>query len=232
MNKASIVFFFFGYINVLSCCGNKLAGGRIRGAHLAYTIPVNTPDSNFVLKNTYDVFYYKDLILYKGNYQFDSVVNGKTMVHEQRSDYFVFHKDSLFGYNYHNKKRAPVDSMLQKISFQGSTFDTLANIRPDSTYSDSEGNLRKVYNIDKSPESFTIRFYYTKNLKGIAETFSKAMDNIKNMKLFKIIIEGHGARYQKINQTLPRRQYVYEMDALTLQNPEEIKDYFEKYARQ
>ncbi len=220
-------------------CINKAPDNNIQAFRLIYNIPVFTPDSNFEIRNTYDVFYCKDIIIYKFNYRFDSLFNGNLVFQEWRSNYFVFHKDSLFGHNYYLKPdlalknaRLSVDSMLKKNSFESLKFDTLLTLKPDSSYFDTEGNLLKIFNNpppNSSQEKYDLYFYYTKKLKGVKETFSRKMDNVNNMKLFKIRIVAKGAYYEEYKTIIPEREYLYEMEEIRVENEKEIMSYFNRY---
>jgi hypothetical protein len=228
----------FSY-NTFKFCTIKSADKKIRAIHLIYNLPTVNWDSSIInMNNTYDVFYYKDYIMYRFPYLFDSTVEGKLVLQEERPNYFVFHRDSISGYNYYprpdpavHEGKLPVDSVL-KYTFQSTAYDSFFSWKPDSSYYDAEGNLLNVYNYAatiKYPENFTYYFYYSKNLKDIRETFSKKMDGIKNRKLFKIRIIAHGAYYKEYNMTFPQRETLLEMKEVSLQNKDEILTYFNKY---
>jgi hypothetical protein len=223
-------------------CTNKPTDKQIRAVNMTYDLPVVNWDSTITeTKSMYDVFYYEDLIMYKFLYRFDSLVNGKLLLHADRNIFFVFRRDSLFGNTYdpnpHRRipdRRLRVDSMLKIYSFESSKFDTLLNFKPDSSYFDAEGNLLKIYinpAPDGSPEKFDLYFYYTKKLQGIKETFSKSMDNIKNMKLFKVRILASGAYYEQYKIAFPKREIYYEMKKIPVENTEAILDYFNRYKK-
>ena len=122
--------------------------------------------------------------------------------------------------------------MLREHTFQLTKAGRLGSVKPDSVYVDAGGDLLKVYNMapdSSSPEKFTVRFYYSKRVRDIPETFSPAMDNVPNMKLFRVDIKGNGAYYKQFNNYMPERVYRYQMDTLTPQDPEKLIYYFNKY---
>jgi hypothetical protein len=243
INKSCFIIFLsvVGYNNLLFTCHYETAKDTVHGVHVSCDLPIIYKDTSLELKHSFDVFYEDNLVLYKLNYEFDSSYNGKIVFHETRYYYFIFEKDSLFGWTYdfqnlasqRGNQRLPVDSMLRVNTFQLTEAKMLARIKPDSVYFDGNGDFLKVYNTgadSTTPEKFTNIFYYSKNIKGISETFSPAMDTIPNMKLFKINIKGHGAYYKQYNFNMPERVYRYEMDTVTPQDPETLRYYFNKYS--
>ena len=236
-----IVLLSLGSSNMLFTCHHRITKGAIHGVHVSCMLPVINKDTIFQLKDSYEVFYENDLVLYKLKYQFDSAYNGKVVFEEQRYYYFIFERDSLFGRTYdflthpsdRDNQRLSVDSMLKVNTFQMTKVKMLARVKPDSVYFDTDRDLLKVYNMapdSSSPEKFTVRFYYSKRLGDIRETFSPAMDNVPNLKLFKVDIKGNGAYYKQFNYYMPERVYRYQMDTLTPQNSEELIHYFNKYS--
>ncbi len=190
---------------------------------------------------SYDIFYYDDLIMYKFEYRFDSLVNGKLLLQEWRQIFFVFHKDSVFGYSYYLppestavEGRISVDTMLKRNAYEPFKFDSSLYLKPDSIYFDDEKNLVNVYNspvTEDYPERFTIYLYYSKKLKCIAETLSKNKDTVNGMKLFKVRILAHGHYYEKFKISQPRREYLLEMKQIPIKNGMEVMGYFDKYKK-
>ena len=92
--------------------------------------------------------------------------------------------------------------MLAKDKFESNIYDTLINFKPDSVYN-KKNEIIKVYknprsgNIAQPVEKSDLYFYYNKELKDISETFSRKMDNIKGMKLHKIVIKMSGGYYKE-----------------------------------
>jgi hypothetical protein len=243
MNKI-ISFFLFAGATVTSksfnSCLNKDPVQQIHAIRVSYNLPLGNWDGVSQDKNTYfDVFYYDDSILmYRFFYNYDSAVNGKLLKSEKRNDLFIFHKDSLFGYAYHPfssgiipREKLRVDSIKKKYSLESTRFDTLLNLKPDSSYVDMEKNLINIY---KPPmqaadyTSYTLYFCYSESLKNIEETLSGKLDNIENMKLFKIRIVPQNA----FRQGFPNKEIVYEIKTIPVENRQEIAGYFEKYKKE
>jgi hypothetical protein len=220
-----------------SCKSNSYAS-ELRNIHVVYNAPaVNWDGSITDMVDSHDVIYYNDFVMYRLSYRFDSLFNGKQILQEQRSRFFVFHKDSLYGYIYYLNSphelpigRLRVDSTL-KSNIQTSMYDSLLNVKPDSSYFDAEGNLLKVYNrlaSKEDPENFSLYLYYSKKYLGVKEAFSK-MDNVKNMKLFRLRLLAYGGYYTKYNMKFPRREMLLEMEDVPLKDKEVVIDYFHKY---
>jgi hypothetical protein len=231
----TIFWFTIILICELGCSKNKIA--KIRRVNLVYHLPtVNWDNSITDIHNEYDVYYYKDLVMYELPYTFDSTVNGKHILHEQRRFFFIVQKDSVFGYLYnlnHLKPfRASVDSTLEKKTFKTNIYDTLARIKANSSFIDNKGDFIRVFNppsTKNDPTSYTLYFHYSKELNNIPETFSVAMDNVKNRKLIKIRIVAHAIYREAYKIIFPEREIYYEMTAKPVSDPASILGLFNLY---
>jgi len=222
--------------------GHSIRDHNIRAVHIAGSIPVVTPDTSYAIRNSYDIFYYDDLVAYKFEYSFDSIVNGKILLREFRPNFFVFHKDSLFGYSYYpppntttKEDRVSIDTMFARNAYEPFKFDSTFTHKPDSLYFDKEKNLVKVYNTSASiryPEKFTYYLYYSKELAGLNDGFfSRSMDDEGGMKLFRIRIVALGHYYEEYKMTFPQREFLYEMKKVPVKDTAEIMGYFDKYKK-
>lgn len=63
-----IIFLSLAYSNMLFTCHHRTAKVALHGVHVSSTIPAIYKDTSFDLKNSFDVFYENDLVLYKLNY--------------------------------------------------------------------------------------------------------------------------------------------------------------------
>jgi hypothetical protein len=200
-------------------------------------------DMNFPgFDDTYDVYYYGDIIMYRFQYNYDSIINGQTVLRERRPDFFVFHRDSSFGqtfYAYVDDGNIPgrhrVDSIIRLRTFPNSQFDTLANMKPDSSYVNANGDLVKIFNPEKrkhDPVAATIYFYFTNKLKGVKESLSRKMDTVEGMKLFRIVVKSHPGYSEEYKVLLSPGDMFWEMKEIPIKNPDQVKGYFEKYKRE
>ncbi|HEX6847440.1 MAG TPA: hypothetical protein VF144_10690 [Chitinophagaceae bacterium] len=194
-----------------------------------------------MIETHYNVYYYNDLIMYEFFYEFDSLVDNRTALQEIRRFFFVFQKDSSYGHKYfpnsnvnldHNK-RVKIDTELLSHKFESNIYDTLINYKPDSLYNHKDEIIRVYKNPPSansvSQEKHDLYFYYTKKLKDVPETFSKKMDNIKGLKLTKILIKVSGGYYKEFNMTFPARELLQEMREISVSNKDEIVGYFKRY---
>ena len=238
----ALLIIFLGESKLLNC-GGQHAFEKLTAINLIKKTPIVNWDSSLTtLEDYYTVYYYDNLIMYKLNYNYDSLVNDEPVLHEMRFFFLVFHRDSSYGYKYfitpnppiNVNQRANKDSMLVKNKFESNIYDTLINFKPDSTYNNKD-EIIKVYknppssNSATQPEKSDLYFYYTKKLKDVPETFSRKMDNIKGMKLSKILIKVSGGYYKEFNMSFPARELLQEMKEINVENKDEILGYFKKY---
>ena len=244
LNNIIIAFITLLFSNLNSfICRNFHTREKLKAINLIKKTPVIDRDNSLIMmEEYYNVYYYEDFIMYKLNYTFDSLNNHEHVLQEIRSFFLVFHKDSTNGYVYFIKpdnvlnynRRVNRDSVLKVHKFESDVYDTLLNFKPDSTYQDKDEVVR-VYkdppppNSVKQTEKFNLYFYYTKKLKEVPETFSKKMDNIRGMKLCKILIKVSGGYYKEFNTSFPPRELLQEMKEITIENKDEILGYFKKY---
>ena len=230
---------FLLYKNSTSC-NKKQIDPQIRQIHVVYNTPIVNWDSTVTDINiAYDAYYYGEYFLYKLPYHFDSLYNGQLVFEEWRYNFFVFQKDSTVGYYYYldpldtrREKRFSVDSVLAKNTYENPGYDSLINRKPDSAYYDKEANLVNLYLFPpekKRPENNKYYLYYTRELKGIKETFSRKLDSLKQMKLFRVKIVAGGGWYEEYKIAFPKRQYLLEMREIPVENKEEVLKYFDRY---
>jgi hypothetical protein len=212
----------------------------VSAIHVKYIVPYTDWDSSISFFNTeYDVIHSGDLIMYTNSYKFDSSANGRLILKEDRTRYFVFQKDSAYGYLYYAHPdrsapngRLPVDSTLKEFSLDTNAYAKFSNLKPDSSYYDNEGNLKKIFiqrPTNENPEKYVVSFYYSKNLVGIKETFSNKMDTITGMKLFKVITRSEKIYNEKYKMTFPETEYLLEMSSIHINENDDVLDYFKRY---
>lgn len=241
MGLLNTIFLPFLFVSVfqtnISCSGN---GNDITGISVVYHIPIVNYDSSIVNKeSSYEKFLFHDLMMYRYYYSFDSSENGKLILNEKRYYYFVFHKDSAMGRVYSpNPGYAlsgdlfPVDSIVKKNRIYNDRVDILADRTPDSVYYLDNGDKIKLYKPvpdTAQPEPYTLRFYYTKGMKGVNEQLSAKMDNEPGLKLYRISIASDGWYYERYKMKFPAREYLMEIKELAPEKNPEVLNYFKKY---
>jgi hypothetical protein len=189
--------------------------------------------------SSYKVFYHNKFILYESSYEFDSSFNGELIFSEKRTCYFAYHTDSLFGYTYDdlrkdgNNKRVPVDSMKRNISLESSRMDTLAGMVPDSIWFTSGNTIRsEIYKANKEADSLQnciIYLTFNKSMNGVAESFSRKLDSLKQMKLVHIRF-CFGEMYSQLyKMKLPVREIFLKMEELPISGKEQAFRFLRKY---
>ena len=235
------ILFILGETKLLNCA-NQHDLDKLSAITLTKKMPIVEYDNSInMIESSYNVYYHSNFIMYEFLYEFDSLVENQVVLQEMRNFFVVFHKDSSYGYKYfpnsnvnldHNK-RTNIDSELSSLKFESNIYDTLINYKPDSFYNHKDEVIRVYKNPPSansvSKEIHDLYFYYTKKLKDVPETFSRKMDNIKGMKLSKILIKVSGGYYKEFNMTFPPRELLQEMKELTIENKDEILNYFKKY---
>jgi hypothetical protein len=189
------------------------------------------------LINTSFFVYKKDqLMMYSYFYRFDSIVNNVRIFSEKRKAYFVFHKDSLFGYHYdpnshkqfQDNVRLPVDSMHLRLN--DVNCDSLAYRKPDSTWQvNKEFNELYRYAANGDTPAFRITLSYRKDFTGIDESFSRLLDSVKHMKLIRAELFMPRSFLPKSKLTAPQTTILNEIQEITVDDENEVTDWFKKY---
>ncbi len=146
-----------------------------------------------------EVYYYKDLILYKLQYILTSNVDtGKTIEIDSKlcTHYFVYHKDSSYGYDYDTRKvpvktRISVDAAFRLEWIKHNRlFPYFNNYDQTITSSDTNavtGIIRENYTLrnktDGSISGFITLGYSTTIDPGIDVSICKELDSLKKKKL-------------------------------------------------
>jgi hypothetical protein len=210
-------------------------------------------NSSLFGESFYRIFHMGSFIVYQSQYQFDSSVTRlkfdsalklespqlESQFSEKRYRFFVFHRDSSFGYSYdaHAKREAgirlQVDSVAKGI-IGFNSFEKLLIKKPDSIiWNADKTELKEVY-LQKPSEdtpAVQISFYYSGRLNNLFASLNTVLDSAKKMKFYKyeyVISEF----YNKEQQTLCPAIYMScEMKEYAVARPEEITTYIEIYRK-
>jgi hypothetical protein len=230
------VFVHFWLLLVLGCKVVKVSEREIKSIRVESKFPFYAPDTSFVLHNWYDVAYREHMTLYKFRYAFDSIMSDGSPVTEWRNNFFVFEKDSLFGWGYYPAYGAAgrfrIDSFLKKNRFDPFTLDSSIYPRADSSIIADGKDLVKIYKSivsEKFPENFTIYFSYSDRFKNIPEVLSRNMDRAEGKKLYQVRVVGHGAFYARSDMTVPGREFLWSLQEAPAKFNAEALAYFNKY---
>ena len=205
----------------------------VRAIHVGYKAPLALPDGSIQIASSfYAVFYFNDLTAYKIQYTFDSSWTGKSVLNEERFNFFVFNNDSAFGYYYRPQSvtgynnRLRVDSVKRKISFESSNLDTIIHLLPDTFYMDPQKNvLTEFYKRPvKDKEIYNLTLFYDKRLNYTEESFSRKLDSVKKMKLVKMIFSFEERYDEDYKMTFPKREIVFEMKEKEVKDIQDVQN--------
>src|SRR4030095_5053398 len=203
------------------CLFNKeYTQNNIKGIKIVYNLPILKLDGELLnITDSFSVFYFKDLVLYKIPYKL-ILENSKAIESiEVRFNYFIYRKNSEFGYYYDTlklikEKRFSVDSFLTLKAFRGFNFydrknDSIVGRRILLNGDIVESYLPRI-RYDQSYGDTTF-LYYTDRFKGVDYSFSKELDSVKNLKVFKVRIAYASQFYTGYQFKFPKREYLFEM---------------------
>jgi len=158
-----------------------------------------------------------------------------------RNHYFVFQKDSLFGYNYNehaigvDDKPIRVDSVLKTITLQSYRLEeeTLHLVPKQVQWNMDSSELIETYLFPASNEmpAYKRTLYYNKALNIIPESFSQKVDSVKKIKLVKVEALSDAFYDSKNNRHYPPSLVFMEMKVYDSFNKKLILSYFNLYKK-
>jgi hypothetical protein len=258
--KHTVVRIKIFFILTTICAGNnncyyKIKDVPIRAINIVASTPmVRSENGQLInLADTIKIIYHENSILFLIPY-FDQLINivtnksgdvlgEKLIKQELRYKLFIYRKGSVHGFMYDsltakNGEKLSVDSLLSERSFQNMKFFSVYKSSNDSlieTLTDSKKEFltEKYLTKVKYDESYndTTYLYYAKKLNGIDFSFSKELDSIKNMKLFKIRYIYNSLQSDKYSFVIPKREFLFEIMEVPVANPKEIIDFISRFER-
>lgn len=242
-NISIIAIMFFSYYNFSSCKQPEIE--TIRRINVSSSIPLINRDGSIVEnKDYFNVYYYRDLIMFEFRNPYDSISNDSLIMSEFRNNFFVYKKQTRYGFTYdrhnirnHNKKLL-VDSLLERRAFQNFKWhvviDTPVFKVAASDFDAKAGILQEIYispGGNRMMENDSIFFYYDNKLKDIDFSLSKVLDSLKSMKLYKIRLLHASSCSEEHEMTFPKRETRIELKEMPVQNHKGILYYFEWYEK-
>jgi len=233
-----IIIIAFPNKNFFSC--TKKINQNIKGVKATYSIPIIRPDGVVIEnKNFFNIYYFDSLIMYQFRTAFDSSHNDSLISIGYHDNYFVFSKDSKYGYSYdpyhdqRDNKLLSTDSMLNKHALQNFRFQLIDSTKRITSHFDSANQiLKEIFASPEEPSNKdTAYFYYTNKLKDVNFSFSKELDSIKNMKLYKIRIINGKKYYEDQKISIPKRETTFELTKIPVTNSQQIFLYFDRYKK-
>lgn len=243
----SIIFVIIVSVQTIVACNNQKLFHSI--------VAVEVKDSSPLMgENYYRIYYLGDLVLFQSRYQVDSLFkqwkvdsSSRELVTEiveassqWKDKFFVFHRDSSYGYNYdpyrseENGLRLRIDSALKRIKGEN-RLDSFLSVSSDSAiWNNKRTELKEVYFLPakEGMPAGKVLLYYSENLMALRESFNTVVDSAKKMKLYKIEVLTDAFYDEEKKISWPALKTVTEMKEFTVQNPSEIMNYFIRYRRQ
>jgi len=223
----TVVFFIImasillGFINCMEE-GNQ-PNKRPVGINLIYSYPIlHVIDSDIVyykLVDTIAIVYYNNYILYHlpKKRVFETDVKMKN-----QDSYFLQQRDSSYGFLFESEsmnlsRRVNADSFLKRKAFAGIKLENGPNDTLIEAINNYQGILLEKYTPKQNSHSNfdTLIFYYANDFKSIDFSFSKKMDSLKQLKLFKVRLINNQSFSYPYNRMLPKREYLFEINQIT-----------------
>jgi hypothetical protein len=185
----------------MACVGDK----RLRKAN---AVQVSTK-GYFMPDDSFRVYKKGEYRVLESHYIFDStriqldsngnVANTEFIGRSTRQRFFVYHKDSLFGYQFYrwhdgpNPERLLVDSVFYSVRVHFDyKLDSIGLMQPDSSFWNKEKTERKDVYISRATAHLPTVWWalsYSTKLRLLEESFSRKLDSARQMKLFRVEIK-------------------------------------------
>ncbi len=208
------------------------------------TLLVNYPlvigDSTAVrlvnLKDTIRIFQLNNLVIYRlpesHSIETDEVVPGT-------ETYFAFKKNEKNGYYFKtlNDKagiKLGVDSILKIRAYFGATIDVNGQLLLVKSQQEVDNGLVEEYantKIIDENSADSIYLYYSNKSNRIDYTFSRRLDSLKRMKLYKYRILFNERQAVSYKVTVPKREYLFEIRIESNDPPEEIVQFLQRFRK-
>ncbi|RYZ30994.1 MAG: hypothetical protein EOO10_00750 [Chitinophagaceae bacterium] len=211
---------------------------------------IEVRDTGFFEPGFYKVFFVDDYVVYESKIHTSSskmISRVDSVTHELifedslistglNSSYFVFHRDSSFGYRFSPNKmflppRIAVETGHKDVA-GSNQFENLLSQKPDSSFfSPDSTELREVFLQPAKPDTPALRlvFSYSRKLNHLKHSLNKTLDAVKKLKLRKIEIVIAAFYDQKNKTNFPQYSFVTEMIDLPPVLPREIQFFLNWY---
>jgi len=170
------------------------------------------------LRDTIRIVYRDQKILYeffrKRVFETDEVV-------QNEHEYFVYNKDSLNGFLFHDPpdtvQMLRIDSMIKEKGMGGIKMQIGVNDSLVSELSERESVIvNKFVPKYNTPKYFdTTVFYFDKSLSDVSFSFSQKMDSLGKGKLFRVRLIQNEEINKDLKLLIPRREYYFEIQKMT-----------------
>ncbi|MGN6510819.1 MAG: hypothetical protein ACTHLD_15245 [Chitinophaga sp.] len=219
---------------------------QVTGVRMRVDIPLPGQDGSIQYHetDTTSIYYYRDLILrdFTSEYmemdmRFEKEEDQLTKL-ERRHTYFVYSRDSLYGYLFHlyrdkdaKDKWEQIDTvMAHHASLTMNLYKMYLETTIVASFVDTAtGDLRETYTDKTSELNDTLICTYTSHMTDIPYTFDKQLDSAKGKKVRMIEIV-NGERYMpEFGVTIPHRVNTIALERIPMENDQEIMGYFKRF---
>ncbi len=233
-----VVFILFA----ICSCSSVMKKDGIRGVKITSTFPFIDGKGKLVYYDTsvVKIYYYQDKIIYNSSYHFNyTPENFMIRADEIRYYFFVYTKGMQHGLLFDKHKSAfgikvLADSMVKKEWCNN--IDIYSNFKKSEvneiyhTQNEDSGTISKMYNFKlKTDTAFngTVLYGFTNKMKNIPYSFSKELDSLNNMKLYKVNIVNNSRYIKEYNLQLERMEEMYSIENIPILNSKELMQFFE-----
>jgi hypothetical protein len=209
---------------------------EVKKIYLTFNMPVVKLTGEIIdVHDSMCIYYYKDYILYQLPNHYSVEDGEKIVLQEIRYNYFAYKKNDKYGYKFASLQDSTgekilVDSLLEEKAFAASKFYNLANGNNlIKSFKEPKTNvLVNIYApkiiVDEAYNDTTY-FYFTDKLKNIDYSFSKELDSIMGLKLFKVKLLYNEKYLHAYKMIAPKREFRFEINELPVDNAQEIKNF-------
>jgi hypothetical protein len=222
----------------LCCCHSVRHNQLIKSVALSVNYPIVTitPAGVFSnnLKDTIKLYYYKDLILYRLS---ESRILETEELIPGTENYFIRKRKADSGFLFISlsdttSRKLPADSILINGAYQGASVELSSNFTPVNLVKEGKDRFHEEYSMNASnnenlPDS--IYLYYSKELKKVDYTFSRKLDSLKGMKLYKFRLLYNEKVLRVTNQTIPKREFLFEIRTQGEPTPKPIMEFIKRF---
>jgi hypothetical protein len=227
---------------VILYCGcsaiKKTDKEEVKKIYLTFNMPVVKLTGEIIdVHDSMCIYYYKDYILYQLPNHYSLQDGEKIVLQEIRYNYFAYKKNDKYGYKFASLQDSTgekilVDSLLAEKAFLNFPFYNKTN---DSLVETVE-NVNNTFLLEKYVPKVkhdisycdTSFLYYDGSIKNIDYSFSKELDSIMGLKLFKVKLLYNEKYLHAYKMIAPKREFRFEINELPVDNAQEIIFFWER----
>jgi hypothetical protein len=226
-------------IIIFSSCGSTRKYNGLKRINLIVNYPivimndgVHNAVNFFNLKDTVWIFYYDSKVLYRLS-ETRNLETDKKMLDTET--WFIYREKAKYGFLFNSISDSSmglkllVDSFLNNRAYASANFD----FPSDSLFAKDQNKEEKFvekYHTKVHTETYpdSIYYYFTNDLKNIDYTFSRKLDSLKNMKLYKVRLLYNETLSLSYKAIIPKREFLFEIRDEAIGDSKGIINFFER----